>query len=464
MNKLDIVLPEDRGGIVAAVSGGADSVAMLLLLHEACRAHCVCLTAAHFEHGIRAEASLADAAFVRRLCQERGIELIEGSADVPALAAERSVGIEEAARDARYEFLRQAKRQAGAKYIALAHHQDDQAETVLMHLLRGCGLRGLVGMSELEGDLYRPLIGVSKQTLVDFLTESGVSWREDATNYLPDNPRNALRINVFPQLEMCYPAAKRAICRFSDIAAEENAFMEAETDRFLENYSARLPFGWLILLPQDEEIHRAILMRAVHRLTQTGHEAVLRAVQLCGQKKGACELDGTWRAERGRLGLYLIEQGKSVQAWEYPLSQGGEVFLGAAGTLKTEQGSGIPVTDDRFCQELNAEELQGAVVRTRRNGDVIHPLGAAGRQKLKEYFINRRIDRPLRDVIPLIAKGSRILWVMGEGIAEEAKLTQENGKSVRVTLHGGVLRGLWKRTGQTDRNKSAYESEEKENA
>lgn len=443
MNKLGVVLPKNKGGILAAVSGGADSVAMLLLLHEACREQSVCLTAAHFEHGIRAEASVEDAAFVRRLCDQMDIVLLEGHADVPALATRHRIGIEEAARQARYAFLREAKAQAGADYIALAHHQDDQAETVLMHLLRGSGLRGLVGMRELEGDLYRPLLNFTKQTLVDFLTERGVSWREDATNQIPDNPRNALRLNVIGRMEACYPAAKRAICRFSSIAYHENDFMEMETDRFLKKCALQFSFGWLLRLTDAQPVHTAILMRALHALTQTDHEAVLRAAALCTQRKGSCELSGTWRAERGSLGLYLLRQGNAARAYEYPLPQSGDLFLGEMGTLHVEAGSGIPIQGKRFAQELSASALEGAVVRTRRQGDMIHPLGASGRQKLKDYFINRRIDRPLRDVIPIIAKGSQVLWVMGEGIAEEAKIEAGQNETVHITLEGGRLHQTW---------------------
>ncbi len=442
MNKLGVVLPENTRGILAAVSGGADSVAMLFLLREACAEKSVRLTAAHFEHGIRAEASVEDAAFVRKLCGQLGVELVEGSADVPSIAAARSVGIEEAARDARYAFLRCAKAQVGADCIALAHHQDDQAETVLMHLLRGCGLKGMVGMREMEGDLYRPLLNISKQTLVDFLRESGISWREDATNFVPDTPRNALRINAIPQLECCYPAAKRAICRFSQIAADENDYLQTQTDRFLTESAVRFPFGWLVRLPKEKEVHHAILMRALHRLTDAEYDAAYRAAQLCGREKGADEISGIWRAERGRLGLYLIDKmGRQSVPEEYPIPGFGQWMIGGLGHLTVEEGNGRAVREDPFCQEMNAEALRGAVVRTRRAGDVIHPLGAPGRQKLKEYFINRRIDRPLRDVIPLLAKGSEILWVMGEGISESAKL-MDGMQAMRVTLDKSVLRAL----------------------
>jgi len=222
MDEVRFILPEKKAGrlhILAAVSGGADSVAMLALLKEAADGQPFTLTAAHFEHGIRAEDSLADAAFVRTLCGEWRIPLIEGHADVPVLAKASSMGLETAARQARYEFLMNAREQAGADYIALAHHRDDQAETVLMHLFRGCGLRGAVGMKALDGVLYRPLLNVTKKTLVGYLQMRGIPWREDATNGAADNPRNALRLNVMPEIERIYPGAKGAVCRFLKASA-----------------------------------------------------------------------------------------------------------------------------------------------------------------------------------------------------------------------------------------------------
>jgi tRNA(Ile)-lysidine synthetase-like protein len=183
-------------------------------------------------------------------------------------------------------------------------------------------------------------------------------------------------------------------------------------------------------------------MRALHRLTGAEHEAVLRAAELCEGQKGIREIDGTWKAERGRLGLYLIEKRREMpDNREYPLPQEGSLSMCGMGMLTAEKGSGIPVKDNPFCQELSRQSLCGAVIRTRRQGDMIHPLGAPGRQKLKEYFINHRVGRPLRGIVPLVARGSEVLWVMGEGISEEAKLTASDG-AVRLTLSDGILNRL----------------------
>lgn len=444
MDKVRIILPEMSAGrlhILAAVSGGADSVAMLSILKEAAEEYGFALTAAHFEHGIRAEESIADAAFVRALCREWAIELIEEHADVPAIARARSVGLEQAARDARYEFLRRARNEVHADYIALAHHRDDQAETVLMHLLRGCGLRGASGMKEVEGDLYRPLLSASKETLVGYLESRGITWREDSTNVVADNPRNAIRLHVMPQIDRVYPGGKQAICRFSEIAAAEDGFMQRMAERFLKEHAYELPFGWLISFDQYEgtwEDMRVLLMRTVNALTGVSQESVMRAMGLLDhpERGRAVQLENGWDAERGRLGLYLIRRKQHVYA-EIPLPQDGEkVFW--AGKLSVKQGFRIPVKDRLFCQELGADALKGAVIRTRRDGDWIHPLGAPGRQKLSEYFINHKIDRPLRDVIPLIAQGDEIIWVMGVGISEKARLREET-KAVRLELTDWLL-------------------------
>jgi len=170
----------------------------------------------NFHHGIRGEEADGDAVFCRELAERHGIPFREGRADVPALARSRGIGLETAAREARYAFLRSAAAELNCDAIALAHHRDDQAETVLMHALRGSGIRGLSGMEPERDGLVRPLLGASKREILEFLEANGVPWREDRTNREDDNPRNALRNRIMPQLESVYPGCTGALARLAE--------------------------------------------------------------------------------------------------------------------------------------------------------------------------------------------------------------------------------------------------------
>ena len=417
MIKLDWNEPVEKPFVLAAVSGGADSVALLAMLRELAGRGKIRLAAAHFEHGIRGEASRADAAFVRSLCEKWGVPLTIGSADVPALAKARGVGLEQAARDARYAFLRKVKADLGADVIALAHHLDDQAETVLMHLARGAGLHGARGMGEREGDLWRPLIGLRKAELVAYLEENAVPWREDATNALPDNPRNLIRLRVMPGLEAAYPGAARALGRFAALAREEDDYMEAQACAFLRANAETMPFGSRVFCRAD--IHAAVLRRAIHRLTALDAASCLAAEALYRAEKGAAALEGGLRAERTGDHLYFIA--RAIAPVDVPLPETGRAVLPGVGEVTAALAGAAPQSDP-YCQVLDADSLSGAVLRTRRPGDFIRPLGLRGTQKLSDYFINRHIDRPLRDAMLLVARGSEILWAAGVGISEEARL------------------------------------------
>lgn len=399
--------------VLAAVSGGADSVALLSLLRELQPAPE--LVAAHFEHGIRGEASVADAAFVRALCAEWGIALLEGHCDVPAVARRRGIGLEQAAREERYAFLRRAARESGCEAICLAHHLDDQAETVLMHLLRGSGLRGLRGMAEEEGDLLRPLLRIRKQELIDYLRARGIPWREDATNQLPDNPRNALRLQVLPRAERIYPGAAQAISRLSRIAREEDDCMSAQAEALLKASARRLPIGWRV---EPGGTHPAIVRRALRQLTELEYEETERVMRLL-QTGGRLQLSGGRSAEVTGGRLYLLS-GQAPPAIEAPIVPG--VCLGCLGRVTVSPWPGGAIKDNPHVQALSAQAVEGAVFRTRRAGDYIVPLGMSGRQKLSDYLINRHVDRPMRDLTVLLARGSEVLWAVGVGISERAKL------------------------------------------
>ena len=406
--------------VLIALSGGADSVALAVLLSEAQRDCALTLFAAHIDHGIRPE-SAEDAAFCRDLCHALGIPFYSARLDVPGEARTQGEGLESAARRMRYAQLRRFKAEAGAELIALAHHMDDQAETVLMHLGRGAGTRGIGGMRAFSGDLWRPLLGCRKAELTAFLRNRGHTWREDATNGVADNPRNAIRLHVLPELEKCYPQFVPAVARCAQTAQLEDDCLDALTEDYLRASGALEPFcRWIDL---SRPTHRAILRRAILRCCPTAlsWEQVNALEALCASNRGRIDLGVDHCAERAGRRLYFVPK-RPPQTEPVPLSLNGVTALPLVGRVIAAPCAAVPVRDDPTRQVLDPAALAGAVLRTRRPGDRIRPLGG-GDKLLSDYFIDRKVDRPLRDATPLIAVGNRVHWVCGYGISQEAALT-----------------------------------------
>lgn len=409
--------------LLVALSGGADSVALVCLLAEAREERNLTLHAAHVDHSIRGEESRADAEYCRKLCGKLNIPIHIERIDVPA-AREPGEGIETAARRLRYDALRRVKAETGCELIALAHHLDDQAETVLMHLLRGCGPEGICGMEELSGDLYRPLLKTPKRTLEDYLAEQNIPWRTDSTNFDPFTPRNALRLHGLPALEESYPKASEAIARYAEAARCENRFVERLTDEFLASHLQRGAYGTRILRP--EEADEAILRRAIRSICGESlpHDRLTELVFLCRKARGRMEISGSLTAERTPGAVYFLPKRTKLPD-PVPLPDSGMVQFGNLGAITVSPSQPVPIRDDPHRQALDRDSLRGAVIRTRHDGDSIRPLGS-GEKLLSDYFTDRKIDRPLRDFIPLLAVGSRILWAIGVGISEDAKLRPDS--------------------------------------
>ena len=406
--------------LLIALSGGADSVALLSLLHGAAKAWELGLFAAHVDHGIRPE-SAGDAEFCRELCLGLGIPFHCVRVDAPAEAAKRRAGLETAARELRYDLLEQFRAQVDADCIALAHHMDDQAETVLMHLARGAGIDGVCGMRTLSGRLYRPLLGWRKADLEAYLRQNGLEWREDRTNRIDDNPRNAIRLHVIPELEKCYPQFVRAAHRFALSARIEGDFLEEMTREYLRRAGSAGPF--CACLELDPMPHPAVLRRAIRALCpeELTWDGVNALQALCEARRGKLDLGTDCFAERAGRRLYFVP--KRLPSIEpVPLALNGLTHLAGIGRITAAPCAPVPIRDDPLRQALDPAALTGAVLRTRRGGDKFRPLGC-GDRLLSDYLIDKKVDRPLRDAIPLVAVGDRVYWVCGFGISTEAALT-----------------------------------------
>lgn len=257
--------------VLIAVSGGADSLALAELMINSRQRFGLELVIAHFEHGLRGQTSIDDAAFVENFAKERGIKFVGGSGDVPKFAAEKKISVETAARILRYEFLRDTRLALNCDAIATAHHADDQAETILMRLLRGATSSGLSAMkfrTQSEyGLLIRPLIRFRKVELENFCRMKNLSPRLDTTNFELDATRNRIRLELIPTLESFNPALIETLCRFGEVAAEEVDFLNAQAEKIFpavvrDNSIVRAEFVKL-----HPAIQRAVIKKFLAQVT-----------------------------------------------------------------------------------------------------------------------------------------------------------------------------------------------------
>ena len=314
------ILPVKK--IVVAVSGGADSSALADLLFNVRRRFKLELCIAHYEHGLRGQASLDDAAFVKNFADNLNLKFFIEHGDVKKFAAENKISVETAARKLRYDFLSKVKRETKFDAIALAHHADDQAETILMRLLRG-GAAGLSAMKfctrhEDYGLLIRPLLRFKKVDLENYCASRGIIPRIDATNFEPDATRNKIRLELLPALEKFNPAVVDTLCRFSEVTAEETDFINREVDKVFNDIVRKNSAGQLEIL-RDEflKLHTAIQRALVKKFLATVgtvedygfiHFDAVRKVLVNGLS--GVELPNNFRADlkRGRLRVTINDR------------------------------------------------------------------------------------------------------------------------------------------------------------
>ena len=452
--------------VLAGVSGGADSTALLHLLAQLRTTHDFSLAAVHVEHGLRGEASTADASFVKALCDQLKVSLYQYCVDAVQAQKTLRCGAEEAARILRYDCFRKAMRETGAAALLLAHHGDDQAETVLMHLMRGSGPAGLAGMaacSPFEGGLLlRPLLAFSHQTLCAALQEAGLSWREDETNKEPGTLRNALRLNILPEMEKLVPGGTKAMGRAAELMAGEEEWWREEASAWLEgNACMKREMAWLdrtalkgqhpayqrrILRSFFEEASKCMDLTPDRGMTALSYDSTQELRKcLMGEGGKAVNLPLNTRAERSDTRLFLLPGRKAPPTQPTPLCIPGETFFGEYRLTAIPWRPGMDLGDGITTQALDLGELDGAVIRTRLPGDMFQLLGAVGTQPLKETLIDRRVDRPFRDGIPLIARGSNILWIPGIGAAGTAAIRPDTKQGMLFTLYGELP---WRRPSQ----------------
>ncbi|MFQ3566437.1 MAG: tRNA lysidine(34) synthetase TilS [Aggregatilineales bacterium] len=426
----------ERGDcVIVAVSGGADSLALLHLLWRMRKKLGCALHVASLDHGLRGEDGAKDVHHVGLAAQALGLPFTAGYIDVAALAM--NVGIESAARSARYRFLAETARKVNANKLATAHHADDQAETVLMHLLRGAGLEGLRGMgacSPVPGHadlmLIRPLLRCSRAELEGYCLEHGLSPRHDVSNEDMTFTRNRIRRQILPQLEVIYPGVRRALAALADTASEDVAYIAAQYDAIL-GLEVREEAGqvWLpraVLRQAPTALARRFVFDAARRLEaniELSYPHVIAAldVALHGSHGAVAMLPAGLhlRVDHEILVIERVTASSPPADEAYPLlTTGEEVVLVPPGTAVFGAGWRLHCEHERpqqISSALNLTIPSGAALRLRgrRSGDRFKPIGLQGHtQKISRWQIDHRVPRPLRERVPLLEVNGEIVAIL----------------------------------------------------
>lgn len=444
--------PGDR--VIVAVSGGPDSVSLLHLLHRLAGEWSLSLHVFHLDHGLRGAASAGDAAYVAELAGALGLPL--RVVTLPAGRLKREPGSLQAnARRHRYEAIRSLAEEIGANRVATGHNRDDQAETVLMRVLRGSGVTGLAGIPPVRVEagltFIRPLLTISRQEIEVYCAEHKLFPRLDASNAQADYLRNRIRLELLPQLAREYnPAIWANLAQLATVAREDDALLDQLAReayaRCSVNDKAILLDG-ARLLAEPPALARRIVRLAARAVlgpeADLGLPAVSRVLEAAGRTEGTHLLDlpGGLRltVEYGRCRFESQGEEPKLAAHHWPVSPLGETAIPELGLVVRAEPA--PPGESPAPQELwlDADRLPGPLsIRFRRPGDRIWPAGMDGSKKLQDILVDAKVPRPQRDRIPLLVGGDEVLWVIGHRIDRRFLATPATVRPIRLQVLQGV--------------------------
>lgn len=416
-------------GVLAAVSGGADSVCLLFLLHELAGELGIRLAAFHLNHGLRGAEADRDETFVRELCSRLEVPLTVIQEDVSGYARENGLSEEEAGRILRYRHLEEAVTVHSCEKIATAHHKDDDAETVLLNLFRGSGLKGLGGIRPVRGKIIRPLLCLTRREIEEYLAGQGLSWCEDSTNRENRYARNKIRNELLPWVkENLNEQAVSHILNTSALAAQADEYFTRQAEMILDRdqggVRAEIPIS---VFDAQPDIMKTYLVRAmVMRVSGSGKDISERHI------RAACSLTGPGGGTEIMLpyGLRAVRtyEALSITAGEEKRDMPGETTEFRVFSWKKD----LEIPKNQCTKWFDYDKIKGTLsVRTRREGDFF--LLPGGKKKLlRRYLIDEKIPEQERDRIWLLTEGSHVLWVIGYRISEYYKVTEETQNVLEV--------------------------------
>ena len=442
------VLPLPWGSsCLVALSGGPDSTLLLHALEAQSKQQNLVIFAAHVNYRLRGKDSDLDESFCRSLCKKLGVRLFVKRLKPGAL---KSANLQEHARRIRYEFFTELCDKHQIDLIATGHNRDDNVETVLMNLGRGAGTFGMGGMRERDSNIIRPLLNLTRSEIESHLKQHKIAYRTDQSNLEPKYTRNKVRLQLLPQMAKLFGAAVAGnIHRSAKIISEQETALRLIAGELLAN-DARTTAGGKIVLDLDkfhlyypmlQRIVIALCFEKLHgSLKDFDYRASERVLDAAAGKTDLVDLKAGIFAERCGQRLYIYR--KTAPVGLIAVRRTGKTKVGefwAEFTVKRLSRPDVSDTDLRsgknLCVYFDAAKFAGKLaVRSVRSGDKMQPLGMKGTRKLSDILIDAKIDRPLRDEIPILLCGSKIAWIVGLGVSDEFKVSGSTKSVIRLEV------------------------------
>lgn len=460
-------------GLVVAVSGGPDSVALLAILKQMSSDYKLRLVVAHLNHGLRPGPADEEEAFVHRLSERLGLVCESSKKDITSLSRRRKMSVEETAREERYLFLEEIMRKHQAVKIALGHHAQDQAETVLMNLLRGSGREGLKGMRPVREEIYiRPLLGISRKEIEDYLKRENLPYLVDFSNADENRSRNRIRHQLIPELKARYnPCLEENLCRTAEILEREDDYLKGMVEKLIADQQIlRVDTAkreMLLDIPTCLSLHEALQSRLIkhlllsHARKKQGigyiHVRDVEALMRCKQSGGLLHLPFGTEVRR-EYDLLVIGRRKEPSRGPKPairkhgdaltrqpetgmeigdISMPGRIQMDAqkmALSFDFVEKQALRFGDSRTVYMDYARIIPPLTLRTPQPGDRIQPLGMSGTKKLKHYFIDRKIPARQRAQTPLLVDRHSVVWIIGQQISDRVKITDKTAKILKIAV------------------------------
>ncbi len=446
-----------RERVLIALSGGPDSVCLLYILKNLNEGIRLDLHALYVNHGLRPEEAVREIEFCKNLCAMLNLPFLTKCIDVKFYAKEKKLNIQEAARELRYRVFEETARELDAQKIALGHTADDQAETLLMRLLRGTGPAGLSGIPPVRGKFIRPLIEAQRKEIEQYLGEERVDFIVDSSNLKRDYLRNEIRLSLMPRIKEINPNIIDTLSRTASIFREEERYFEILVAKALMKLMSRKTNSRIeLFLSPLAAMEKIILRRTLRKAI--GETTGLRGINFI-HIEDIIEL-----VKRGKAGdrLYLPHGIRAIKGYStftltseppvrlstYSLEVPGETVLKEAGILlhasilenqemetkdfRTSAPDFHPATTQVL---FDVDKLNfPLMVRPRKEGDFFYPLGFGKKKKIQDFFVDEKVPRDERDAIPLIVSGENIIWVIGYRGDERFKVTDETKRVLRLEV------------------------------